>query len=469
MRRVALTLALLGCGDDGGTDDPFGTNCCEPDDPLERLSTARSSEVVDVQTDGRFVFACGGFGASIHDLSDPAEPTFVGSATQRCQHAQPGPMVGGARIVYFAHHGDSYAGGPRLHTWRVGDGPPAPVGVIRDDDVLFEGMAYADGYLYVAAHQGGLRVYRVADDGQPELAAVVGELGNAWKVELLGSVAYVVDNAFGLHVLDVSSPEDPRLLGSVPTSGPPRDLAVDGDRLYVALGSLGVDVLDATTPATPVPVAHVETLGSAQSVAAAEGVFSVAAWSHLAVYDAGDQRLLATQRTRERTEFEQDLGVVQIGRTLVLGEWEALHIFRWHPNRAAPDLWLEQDLYAFADRADAQAVVVRNVGQRALEVALSVDDAALTIAPATLTVPAGGAAVAELTYTPPGAGYARLRIESNDPDEPTAELLVDVTASDRIGVGDRLDDSFAFLDPTGANQLAGLEGQVVVLAYFALF
>ena len=45
----------------------------------------------------------------------------------------------------------------------------------------------------------------------------------------------------------------------------------------------------------------------------------------------------------------------------------------------------------------------------------------------------------------------------------TAVVLAD------IGDGDRLDESFAFLDPTGANQLAGLEGQVVVLAYFALF
>ncbi len=256
----------------------------------------------------------------------------------------------------------------------------------------------------------------------------------------------------------------------MPTSGPPRDLAIAGDRLYVALGGLGVDVFDASAPTTPVPLANIRTLGSAQSVAAGDGVVAVAAWTHLAVYDAQTLALLATQRTRSREGFEQDLGVVSVGDVLWVGEWEGLHAFRHRPGRAAPDLWLEQDLYTFdPERADAQAVVVRNVGHLPLSVGLELDDAALKIEPETLTVEPGEGAVAELTYTPPGNGYSRLVLMTDDPDEATARVVVDTSDSARIGDGDRLDESFAFLDPTGANQLAGLEGQVVVLAYFALF
>lgn len=41
----------------------------------------------------------------------------------------------------------------------------------------------------------------------------------------------------------------------------------------------------------------------------------------------------------------------------------------------------------------------------------------------------------------------------------------------KIGIGDSLEDSlgFGFLDPNGLDDVAGLKGKVVVLAYFALF
>ncbi len=466
-------LACLPCGQGRGCGEgePIEGTCCVPGDPLERLGAAFASEVVDLQTDGTFSFACGGFGATIHDVTDPTHPVSVGGATSRCQHAQPGPMVGDSRVVFFAHHGDSYAGGARLTTYLVGEGPPAEIDIIRDRDVLFEGMAFHDGHLYVAVHQGGLRVYRVSAEGHPELLSTLGGLGNAWKVEVADALAYVVDNDLGLHVVDISDPADPVHAGTVLTHGAPRDLAIDGDRLYVALGGLGVDVFDASDPAAPTPLANIETLGSAQSVAAGDGVLAVGAWSHVAVYDTRDHRLLATQRTRPRDEFEQDTAVALIGSTVLVGEWEGLHTFGYRPGRVAPDLWLEQDLYSFSpERADAQAVVVRNVGHRPLAVGLAVNDAALRLDTADLAVEPGGGAVAELTFTPPSTeGFARLVLTTNDPDEPEASLLVVAANSTRIDVGDRLDETFAFLDPSGANQIAGLEGNVVVLAYFALF
>ena len=41
--------------------------------------------------------------------------------------------------------------------------------------------------------------------------------------------------------------------------------------------------------------------------------------------------------------------------------------------------------------------------------------------------------------------------------------------TNRLDVGDLLPDDFAFLDPNGAFDITGLDGKVVVLAYFALF
>ena len=48
-------------------------------------------------------------------------------------------------------------------------------------------------------------------------------------------------------------------------------------------------------------------------------------------------------------------------------------------------------------------------------------------------------------------------------------LPIRVGDSSLIDVGDQIGSMFGFLDPNGAGQVSGLEGHVVVLAYFALF
>ncbi len=443
--------------------------CCGEGDPLVRLGSGRAPEAVDLHSDGHYAIACGGFGATIHVLEE-GQPRGLGQATQRCQHAVTGPELDGGTIAFFAHHGDSWAGAARLSTFHLSEQGVVRVHGMVEEGVLYEGLAYRDGHLYVAAHQGGLRIYALAADGHPEFLTALPELGNAWKVELSGELAYVVDNDFGLHVVSIADPATPRLLGSVPTSGQPRDLAVGAEALYVALGSSGVDIFDASTPEAPTPKAQLVTLGSAQSVALSGEVLAVAAWNHVAVYDAATTHLLGTQQTRARGDFEQDLGVAMVGNTVLVAEWEGLHSFEFRPGYAAPDLWVDEDLYSFeAETAGARAIVVRNVGHRPLDLSLEVSEAALEVSPSSLEVAPGGSGVAELVYTPPGGGLATLSLKSNDPDEPESRLLVSTAGSDRLAVGDRLTDDFAFLDPSGANQLQALEGQVIVLAYFALF
>ena len=61
-----------------------------------------------------------------------------------------------------------------------------------------------------------------------------------------------------------------------------------------------------------------------------------------------------------------------------------------------------------------------------------------------------------------------LTMATNDPDDYHADYQVPLAAisTDQLDVGDSLTSDFDFLDPGG---VSGLEGQVVVLAYFALF
>ena len=80
-----------------------------------------------------------------------------------------------------------------------------------------------------------------------------------------------------------------------------------------------------------------------------------------------------------------------------------------------------------------------------------------------------------MSFTPPRDPSFQLResltIHTNDPDahQSPLELFLVSEVSDLIDEGDLLDQNFAFLDPTGQNQLENLRGKVLVLAYFALF
>ncbi len=471
-------LVCLECA--SGTDgcaaggSPIEGTCCAAGDSLVRLGTAPGSEVVDVEHGEGLIVACGGFGASVTDVSNPRSPTYLGGAGRRCQHASIGPEIRGAQLFYVTHHGDSWVSSPSLDTYRVTvEGTVSRVGGIVDEDILFEGSSYSDGYLYVAAHDLGVLVYQIAANGTPLYSTTIADVGNAWKVEVEGDLAYVVDNDFGIHVVSVADPESPSKLGSYRTTGQPRDVVPAEGNLYVALGGFGIDVFDASEEGELELTGHLETRGSAQSVDADNGVLAVAAWSHVALYELPNMGLIATQKTRSRHDFEQDLGVAISGDSVFVGEWEEVHIFEHRQGMVGPDLWLDEELFAFdSDAVGARAVIVRNIGLTALEVndINTSDPDRFTVDATTLSLAPGEAGVVELYFDGSGPGSAELIISSNDPDEATASiLLVAEDSSSRIGVGDKLTEPFAFLDPSGAGQLEGLECNVTLLAYFALF
>jgi len=450
--------------------------CCAEGDPLVHLSSGRGAEVVDTQSDGRYAILCGGFGARISDVSDPAAPVFVGGATQRCQRAAFGPrLADGAQVIYLAHHGDTWVEAPLLATWRIEpDGTLTELAAITEPGVLYEGMAWRGGVLYVAAHGGGLRAYGTDAAGVPTFATALDGFTNAWTLALDGELAYVADTDAGVRIISLAVPLSPVHAGAIETRGRARHVAVAEGRLFVALGGSGVDVFDVTEPTAPVRVDTIALPGSAQAVAVDGGLLAVAAWSHVAVYDSDRLLLLGTERLRDAGR-SQVLGIAVSGDLVFAGEWEGLHVLRHRPGFVAPDLWIDDDLYQFARfDLDARVVIARNRGR----LPLVIDDIATTHASfsvdrESLALGAGAADYTELTYLPPGPppGEHHLELSSNDPDPAEALYRIPLLADNRPGidVGESLSTDFAMLDPTGAGQLSGLKGHVVVLAYFALF
>jgi hypothetical protein len=481
-------LGCLSCayGNDcapGGVDTIDDT-CCAEGDNLVYLGSGTGAEVVDVQTDGRFAFLCGGFGVRISNIESPASPVFVGSATQRCQNTGIGPLLpDGRRVFYLTHHGDTWVPAPFLATLSITPGGEVQIHDFAEDaSILFEGAHWLDtpqgAFLYVAAHRDGVRVYSTDANGLPAFVRTISGFTNATRISAARDHLYVADGEGGLRVLELSDPANPTIVQTLATTGIAKDSTSGGGRIFVAAGGGGVDVFDAPTPDGLTFVRNIPSLGSSTAVATNGSVVAVADWTTLALYDAATLQLIGTEDVRSYPSFEQVFGVAMDGDIIYAGEWVGLHTIQYVPGLVAPDIHVEEELLSFdGTQVNARAVIIRNRGLRDLLVTgIATDEPERFVVDATLpmTIPPGGADSFEVTFRPPEGGgqsvSARVSLSTNDPDPSQSPLDLFLIAGDTslLNVGDSIDYAdFQFLSTlTGGEPL---EGNVLVLAYFALF
>ena len=456
--------------------------CCYGDNILHRRE-AGGSEVVDLEQQGNFSVTCGGFGARIDRLGGDLSIEGTGYAGYRCQNIAFGSAGGVGQIIYLAHHGDGWVAGPNLSVWRLdAHGGEELLDEIVDPDRLFEGIEWRKDRLFVALHEQGIQIFDTGTAGEALnlAAAVTSGFTNAVEIDLddAGDYAFVADGAGGVRVVRVIEGEPMEIVSTIETGALARHVEWDAGRLYTALGSSGVIVHDVSDPLVPIEVGRIDTYASAQQVAVDGDLLAIAAWSHLALHDSGTLELLGTERVQDWAESEQDLAVDLSGDDIFLGEWNHSHILEYQRGLDAPDLWLSESLLDFQpDQPESKAVVIENRGKRPLVVnSISVEppQSFATNAETPFTVEPGDKAAFEVIFNPPApvSGEGVLLIESDDPDAAhelgggsRTRILVRQTAG--LDVGDMLTEDFGFLDVSGDVQ--ALEGQVLVLSYFALF
>jgi hypothetical protein len=450
--------------------------CCAVGDPITQLGQTVSAETVHVATDGRYVVSCGGFGAQVADIGDPQRTVRMGTAGPRCQHATFGGVdASGARIVWLAHHGDTWVSSPTLWTFHLdadADLPVRQVDAIAEPGALFGDLAARGDVLYAAMHQRGLRVYTTSESGVPTLVReqVLG-LDNLRELDLDGDHLYGLDGD-ALVVFDLTDPLEPVEIARLPTRPGPRDVDVHAGRAWIALGSAGLDVHDVTDPAAPAPLRQIYLLGSAQAVAVRDDHVAVSAWDHVAVLDPDSGVLLGTERVTAYPHFEQDLGIAVTDDRILVGEWEGTYLLRYNEGRVAPDVWnLSQSLSFDSDAPGVRTLELRNRGPLPLSVSdLHLEDPAFTLVNDPVELPPGGEVRIEVGYQPPSAEpTSLLSVSSDDPDTPVLPVPLHTIGGGFLTEGDVLNGSFAVFDPTGANNLENMRGTVFVLAYFALF
>ena len=171
------------------------------------------------------------------------------------------------------------------------------VGLVNLDDLQASlagqfGGAFYDtevvGSLLYAATGAGLQILDVSNPGNvTRLGGYVTSSHAALDVQVVGSLAYLVDGSSGLYILDVSSPASVTRVGGYVTSGDAVAVHVLEDVAYVVAWGRGLEILDVSDPANVTRLGGYETPGYPY----AWGVQAVGNLAYVAAWDAGLQIL----------------------------------------------------------------------------------------------------------------------------------------------------------------------------------
>ena len=431
-----------------------------PDDPLTPAGTASFRQegdgpyldALDVAVAGDWAYVVGQGGLVIVDLSESGAPAplfgpwaFELGKLHRVAVLSDGLVATSQREL-------------GVSIWDVSDPSSATViGTIGGEGM--EGLAWAEGRLYVTVREEGVRAYDLADPQSPILRGAASGLDAPWVLAAPGDGwLSAADNVLGVVPIDVTDPDSPVVGVPVALDGAALHAAYADDRLYVASGGDGVVVLDVSRRGSPVVVGAVETGGSAVAASVAEDRLWVVDHEGITVFGLGSD--LPTPLQREATD-QFALAVAATGHQAVVGDWNDVEIWSHDPTRTAGALDLPSRTLRLRDGVAVTPITNRGGGPLNLLGAGSADPRAIIEVSASTLGPGetGWLRVRGLT------GEVPLCLASDDPDEPVLPLIAADRPPAPAGV------------PAPDFELVGLDGETrrlsneigspVLLVYFA--
>jgi hypothetical protein len=155
-------------------------------------------------------------------------------------------------------------------------------------DLVIKGVTRDDQYVYTAADQRGLVIFRImpsshcnTDDPLPFVQAGEADTpGEACALVLSGDYVYIADAQGGLQTINVADPANPFRVdeAAYATDAFARSIAVDGNYLLVGTYGDGVYLFDISNPAKPQFKDHIDKadIGYVNRIETYDGKFWVA-------------------------------------------------------------------------------------------------------------------------------------------------------------------------------------------------
>jgi len=122
-------------------------------------------------------------------------------------------------------------------------------------------------YAYVAGGSGGLQVLHIEDRANPSVVGSLALTGSAYDLQAVGNHLFVASSGGGFQIIDITFPATPTLVNVLSPPSSPLSLNVAGNYAYLAAGSSGLQVVDVSTPSSPVLIGAAATPGYASGVA----------------------------------------------------------------------------------------------------------------------------------------------------------------------------------------------------------
>lgn len=481
--------------DESGTESGDPPQACEGsdqtfDDGLEHLGRAQGDsfiEILDLVTRDGLVYSCTATqGLTIWDATPRESPELlvenVGAPAlshpqfPRCQHVA---LDDDSLRAVITNRSDEIQPQPWLYLMDLANPQaPAPLRGWTGDD-LIEGVVLQGDRIWAAAHESGILVFE--DQGGSDLVQI-GSFSDgssdAWQPVKIDDTLFVAEGTTGLRSYDISG-DDPVLLDTLALEGSSKDVVARGNELFVASSSVlyGVDVSD---PSAMTITAERSVTGTAVGLSlGADDVLYTAEWDEVRGYDSTDSELplLWAEQVPTQDAFSRILDVEadpSNGRVYA-GEWTGMHAYASTPSVSAPDIQLDPANLQFGTvepgESQTRVIIIRNTGTELLEVTNVVTTSENAVpSERCFNVDPGGAYAIEVRVDAGSDANFGGRIEftTNDPDESAAEATFTGNA---IGadVGDPVPE-FLLQDTEGNSwSSAELEGNVIVLAYFATF
>ena len=308
---------------------------------------------------------------------------------------------------------------------------------VEEAGVFYEKMCVDGGWLYVAAHAQGIRIYSLANPVNPTLVGTLGSgFVDAWAICVQGDVAYVADGGGGLKIVDVSDKSNPAIVAAEsPASvvGTYEDVTWRDGTVYAAAGGGGLaiypmaDLTRRQLHRTEGYAKHLEWVGAQLTVATVDG---------FTVFDPDPGGTGAVEVAREGCARRGPTGRLMLccaltaaGGDLVLASnWNYLDVYRLKPATplAPANIEASTQRIRFAPGGGRVEVTLSNRGGAPLHITgVSTTAPSFTVGYAGGIIPAGMAISFPVSYDgSPTAGSGLVLFQTSDPGAPTFPIQV---------------------------------------------
>ena len=179
-------------------------------------------------------------GFFIADVSDPSNPTLMGSIT------------GITALNVFVEGDYAYVtNGGSFSIVDISDpSDPSIISSVPGSDRRYH-IHVVEDTLYLGETNRGLMVYDITDRSEPEYISTVSGTSGIFDVISDGDTLYLACHGNGVKVLDISDRQAPVIIGSHNNGGEGYGIHIVDDYLLVADLQQGVEILDISNPRTP--------------------------------------------------------------------------------------------------------------------------------------------------------------------------------------------------------------------------